>query len=338
MHEVTVLARYGVVTFDLAIASRVFSLATTDGGAEARYRVTVGGPTPGRVMTAEGFEVNVASARHIAARADTIVVPGAVSDGTLSDPLRDVLWQASKRGARIVSFCTGAFALAAAGLLDGRRATTHWLRAQELARNYPMVDVDPRALYVEDDGIFTSGGAAAGIDLALHMIRIDHGAQVADKVARRMVVARQRAEGQAQFNDRWVPEQFGSHLDGTREWIRNNLHRPLTLNEMAGRAFMSPRSFSRHFVEETGLSPIRWVVHQRVQAARAVLASSGVSIEEVAMACGFGSSSSFRQHFRRVTGTTPMAYRTQVRGVDVGEPQGSESVHPRSRPPLRHAA
>jgi transcriptional regulator GlxA family with amidase domain len=309
-HEVAVLAPHGVVAFDLTIPCQVLGMATLAEN-EARYRVTVCGVRRGkRVQTSNGFFLDCQEGPDFAVAAHTVVVPGTADNGWIvNKDVSMVLGQAAAAGARIVSICTGAFAVAAAGLLDGRRATTHWHEAPRLAKDHPSVDVDAHALYVQDGSIFTSAGLASGIDLCLHLVRLDYGAEVANVAARRMVVAPHRSGGQAQFIERPVSVAADQGLDGTREWILRNLERPLTLADMAAYAHRSTRSFSRHFVAETGLSPLQWLVDQRVRAAQTLLEAGDLDVEAIARACGFGSAVSLRQHFRKIVGTTPMAYR-----------------------------
>jgi AraC family transcriptional activator FtrA len=225
--------------------------------------------------------------------------PDAVLDG-----LRAVV----ARGGRAVSICAGTFALAYAGLLDGKRATTHWAWAAELARGFPAVKVDPDSLYVDEGQVLTSAGLSAGIDLCLHIIRRDHGEEVGAEVARAMVAPPHRDGGQAQFIERPLPERHGS-LEPVRRWALSDLSRPLDVATMAAQAAVSPRTFARRFVAETGTTPLRWLHAQRLLEARRMLERTDLSIEEVASRSGFGSAPSLREHFRRSLRTTPTAYR-----------------------------
>ncbi len=216
----------------------------------------------------------------------------------------------------LASVCTGAYVIAATGLLDGRRATTHWMWAAEFAARYPEVDVDPSVLYVADPeaGLFTSAGTAAGIDMCLHMVRLDHGAEVANTVARRMVVPPHRDGGQAQFVLAPVPaESSDDDLRATLEWASANLDRELSVDELARRAAMTPRTFARRFKQATGTTPLQWVLHQRVVGAQEALETTDLPIEMIALRCGFGSAAGLRQHFGRVVGTNPVAYRATFR-------------------------
>jgi transcriptional regulator GlxA family with amidase domain len=210
----------------------------------------------------------------------------------------------------MVSYCSGAFALAAAGILDGRHATTHWMYADKLARRYPSVRVVPDVLYVDDGQVMTSAGTAAGIDLSLHIVRRDYGSDVANKVARRMVVPPHRDGGQAQFVDLPVPPVDDTVLLGpTLDWIVDHLAEPLTVDAMAAHAMVSPRTFARRFRAVTGTTPLQWLLHQRVAHARRLLETSDLPIERIADASGLGSAANLRAHFQRVVGTTPTSYR-----------------------------
>jgi transcriptional regulator GlxA family with amidase domain len=246
-------------------------------------------------------------------RADTVVVPGYrhVVDRPADDAL-EALRGVYKRGGRVVSICTGAFALAHAGLLDGRRATTHWAFAGKLAEMFPSVAVAANALYVDEGRVLTSAGLSAGIDLCLHLVRRDHGEAVGAAVARVMIAAPHRDGGQAQFIDRPIPDGNGS-LDEARRWALENLGGPVDVVTWARQASVSPRTFARRFVAETGTTPLRWLHSQRVLEARRLLESTDMPVEEVASRSGFGSAPSLREHFRRATETTPTAYRRTFR-------------------------
>jgi transcriptional regulator GlxA family with amidase domain len=223
------------------------------------------------------------------------------------------LANAHKRGARVVSICTGAFVLAAAGLLDGKRATTHWMDAAALSARFPGVAVDPGVLYIDEESVLTSAGIAAGIDLCLHIVRKDFGAELANEVARRLVVAPHRSGGQAQFVLQPVAEPRGQRLEGTRTWVLDRLAEPLTVARMAKHAGKSLRTFARHFHEETATSPLQWLLRHRILAAQRLLEQTDLSVDRVAGDAGFGSSVSLRVHFRRELNTTPLAYRRAFR-------------------------
>jgi transcriptional regulator GlxA family with amidase domain len=249
--------------------------------------------------------------------ADTVIVlPGRNPSDPPPPAVLDAIRRAGTRGARLVSICTGVFVLAYAGVLDGRRATTHWLDADELARRFPAVDVDPNVLYVDEGQILTSAGTAAGIDLCLHIVRLDHGAEVANGLARRMVVPPHRDGGQAQYVDAPVPaHQREDPLATTLDWAVARLDRPLTVEELARRAFMSPRTFARRFRETTGTTPLQWLLRQRILLAKRLLETDDAGIELVALQCGFGSATALRTHFRRQVGVSPLAYRRTFRRV-----------------------
>jgi len=311
MHQLAVLALPGVVPFDLSTPCEVFGRVRVPGVAKA-YDVRVCGLS--RTVRAEAFDVQVRWRLDLLEGAHTIVVPG------LSDPFAPVppaacaaLVAAAARGARIASICSGAFVLAAAGLLDGQRATTHWLAASELARRYPRVTVDPNVLFVDNGRILTSAGAAAGLDLCLHLVRQDHGAAVAADVARLSVMPLQREGGQAQFIVHDTPPAAPS-LQPLLDWLAAHPARSPSLAEMASRAGMSSRTFSRRFLEQTGETPVQWLLGARVRHAQRLLETTGRSVEQVASAAGFGSASAFRTRFARVVGTSPQAYRRAFRG------------------------
>lgn len=305
-HAVAVLALEAVVAFDLAIATQV--LGHPD---EQLYALEACAARPGVLATTTAFAALVPHGLDAVARADTVVVPGYdPRGGTGATPaVLDALNAAAERGARIVSICTGAFALAAAGLLDGRRATTHWQHAAALARRHPRVRVEPDVLYVDEGQIMTSAGVAAGIDLCLHLVRTDHGAEAANAVARRMVVAPVREGGQAQFVARPVAPDDATSLAPTRAWMLEHLGAPVTIAACARHAGWSERSFARRFAAETGTSPLRWLHAQRVLEARRLLEATDLPVELVAQRCGFGTAGTLRGHFRRATATTPTAYR-----------------------------
>jgi transcriptional regulator GlxA family with amidase domain len=252
------------------------------------------------------------------AEADTVLVPASHeedgADARLPGPLADAFARI-RPGTRVASVCTGAFVLAAAGLLDGRPATTHWKSADRFRRLHPRVRLDPDVLYTDDGDVLTSAGEAAGIDLCLHMIRRDHGAAVAAEVARATVVPPHREGGQAQYVQRPVPEPGRrSSTAAARAWALENLHRPVSLRELADREAMSVRTFSRRFREEAGMTPGRWLAQQRLDRARALLEGSDLPVDRVAAEAGFGTATSLRQHFQAALGVSPSAYRRTFRG------------------------
>jgi transcriptional regulator GlxA family with amidase domain len=307
-HRIAVLALPDVVAFDLATPFQLL---------RRHYELTLCATDPGPVQTTSGFPLVAGRGLDALAEADTILVPGFDPRPHGWPPPRpglDALRAAHVRGARIASICTGAFALAAAGLLDGRGVATHWRHARRLAELYPKAIVDPDVLYVDDGDLLSSAGVAAGIDLCLHLLRRDHGVEAANKAARQSVVAPHRAGGQAQFIERAVPATDGGSLEGTRAYALEHLDRPLTVKQLARHACTSERTFNRRFRRETGATPLRWLHAQRIDYARRLLEGSDLSIEAVARRCGFGSAATLRQHFRRATATTPTAYRRTFAG------------------------
>ncbi|HEX8120274.1 MAG TPA: helix-turn-helix domain-containing protein [Solirubrobacteraceae bacterium] len=307
-HRVVALVFPGVVAFDLATPAQVFGHRVE----RRRYSFRVATPSPGEIPTSTGFSIVASHGLEALEEADTVVVPGH-HDVARAWP-QDALDALRAFDGRIVSICTGAFVLAAAGLLDGRRATTHWNDAALLAELYPAVRVDPDVLYVEDGRILTSAGVAAGIDLCLHLVHHDHGAAVANAVARRIVVAPHRSGGQAQFVDRPLPPTADDGLERTRAWALERLGEPLSVAAMARHALMSERSFARRFRAETGTTPLRWLIEQRVAHARRLLERTDLPVEAVAAESGFGTAVGLREHFGRAVQTTPTAYRAAFRG------------------------
>ena len=314
MHRVAILCFDGLVAFDVAAPGQAFMLAARSGG-EPLYEVTTCSPDGQPVRTTSGFQLVPASRPSALRRADTIVVPGYAA--ILDPPPEEVLSAiraAAERGTRLMSICTGAFALAHAGALDGRRATTHWAWAGEMAKRFPAVEVEPDALFVDEGEVLTSAGLSAGIDLSLHVIRRDFGVAAGERVARHMVAPPHREGGQAQFF-RPEPPSGGGSLEPTRRWALERLAEPLDVAAMSRHAGVSPRTFARRFREETGTTPLQWLLAQRVLEARRLLEESGLPIEEVACRSGFGTAASLRDHFRRATATTPSAYRRSFQPV-----------------------
>ena len=248
------------------------------------------------------------------AGADTIILPG-LADPTAQIPedVLEALRAAAEGGTRIASICVGAFTLAAAGLLDGLRATTHWAAAKELSRRYPDVDVDADVLFVDNGQILTSAGAAAGLDLCLHMIRQDHGSAVAADAARLAVMPLERDGGQAQYIVHEQRDAEGSNLEPLLRWMEENAHRELTLDDIATRATMSSRTLNRCFREQTGTTPLQWLRRSRIRRAQYLLETTGHSVERIALQVGFGSPTSSRDRFKRLVGISPQAYRRAFR-------------------------
>ena len=301
-----------VAAFELSVGHEVFGLDRSElVDPWFEYRVVAAGQHP-IAVTNGSWTISTPYRLADLADADTILVPAWYSFDAPTDPaVLDALRAAHRRGARIISVCSGAFLLAEAGLLDGRRATTHWQYTGRLAERFPAIDVDPDVLYVESgDGIYTSAGTAAGIDLCLHIVRLDHGADVANAVARRMVVPAHRDGGQSQFVAAPVPEEPDDDtLSPTLDWAVAHLDEPLTVEDLARRALMSPRTFARRFRAATGTTPLQWLLRQRILHAQQLLESTQLPVELIAHRCGFGSATALRVHFRRATGTSPLAYR-----------------------------
>ena len=320
MHTVVALAMPAVEPFDLAIPAQVFG----DRIQASRYRFTVCSPTPGLVASTTGYSVVAEHGLGALEAADTVVVPGYLPLDDPGEEVGAVLRQAAARGSRVVSVCTGAFALAAAGLLDHRRAATHWQYADQLAARYPAVKVDPDVLWVDEGNVLTSAGLAAGIDLCVQLVRADYGSEVAVEVARHMVVAPHRDGGQAQWLQRPVPPP-GQSLAGTCEWALEHLDEPLTVAVLARHAGWAPRTFSRRFVAETGIAPLRWLTAARVREARRLLEISDLPVEIVAARTGLGSAANLRLHLARDAGATPTAYRAAYQGrqPDAQAPPGA---------------
>lgn len=319
-HVVAAVAGTQVAGFELGVATEVFGLDRSelvDPWYDFRLVAAVG-DEPIEVIDG-GYHIVTPWRLDELTRADTIVVPAwRFFHETTPPALVEALRAAHERGARLLSVCSGAFLLAEAGLLDGRPATTHWMYTDELAARYPEIDVDPEVLYVDGgDGIYTSAGTAAGIDLCLHIVRLDHGAEVANAVARRMVVAAHRDGGQSQFVAVPVPAQPDDDtLSPTLDWALEHLDEPLSVDDLARRALMSPRTFARRFRGATGTTPLQWLLRQRIALAQRLLETTELPIELIATRCGFGSATALRVHFRRATGTTPLAYRRTFRVDD----------------------
>lgn len=281
------------------------------------YEVRVCGAAPGLVAGGDGLAYHVGHGLSALGRADIVFVPGYRHPDREDPPPAVVaaLVGAHARGARLAAISTGAFALAATGLLDGRRATTHWHYTRALAARYPLVQVDENVLFVDEGTVLTSAGAASGIDLCLHILRGDLGVAASNHAARRLVAAPYRSGGQAQYVPRSVPEPLGERFADTREWALYRLGEPLTLDLLARQAGVSARTFSRRFVEETGYTPMQWVMRARLDLARELLERSERGVEQIAADVGLGTGANLRLHFQRILGTTPSEYRrTFTRG------------------------
>lgn len=318
MHRVAVLLLPPVVGFDATIAPTLFGQAEGPDG-EPLYEVTVCSVDEGPVSSINGFAMIATAGPEALAAADTVVIPGtryapARIEGTLAPEVRAAL-NTIRPGTRLVSICTGAFVLAAAGLLDGRPATTHWRFADTLQALFPSVRVDENVLFVDDGDVLTSAGLAAGIDLCLHIIRSDHGTQVANEVARYCVVPPWREGGQAQFIDRHVPVADHASTAASREWALAHLDEQLSVQALARHAHMSPRTFNRRFRAETGEAPGSWIRNRRIDRARELLESRNLPVDEVARLSGLGTGGNLRHHLRRGVGMSPSSYRKVYQGV-----------------------
>jgi len=302
-HRVAILAVDGVLPLDFAIPAQIFLER-----AWLPYRTTLCAERP-KVEVATGYSLVVPGTLTDVRGADTVIVPGFVDHGRVfSDEVLDALRHVDRRGRRVVSICTGAFALAAAGLLDGLSATTHWHDVDELAKRYPQVTVDRDVLYIDNGQVLTSAGIASGIDLCLHIVRRDLGAAVANRLARLIVAAPHRDGGQTQFIEAPVGTTDGS-LSTTRSWALEHLGEPLSVRDLARHASVSERTVARRFVDETGSPPLQWLLGARIQRARELIETADLSVDQVARHCGLGTAANLRLHFRRFVGTTPTAYR-----------------------------
>ena len=309
-HRLAVVALDGVAAFDLGVAVQIFRSCTGRDGRRL-YDVLVCTPDGRPVRSGGDFGVLPDHGLEALDGADTVLVPGVYGSALDNEPppaLLDALRQAARRG-RVMSICTGAFVLAAAGLLDGRPATTHWYHAERFRRRYPAVRLDPNVLFVDDGRILTSAGVGAGIDLCLHVVRRDHGDETANRTARRCVVAPWRDGGQSQFIERPVVAPAEASTAAARDWALRHLDEPLDLLAVARHARMSVRTFTRRFRAETGTSFARWLGQQRVELARDLLETTSLPIDQVAARCGFGTAASMRQHLRAALGVAPSAYR-----------------------------
>jgi transcriptional regulator GlxA family with amidase domain len=312
LRSVAVLLQEPVALFEFGVLAEVFGIDRTDDGIPPfDYRVCA--ETPGPLDSRNGTTVTAAFGLEAAADADLIAVPASSSARTPSPAVVQVLRDAVDRGAWVMSVCSGAFTLGAAGILDGRDCTTHWQHAGELAQEHPLARVDPDVLYVRDGTVITSAGTAAGIDAALYLVRTELGSAVATTIARRMVVPPHRDGGQRQFIDRPVPTTTAESLGPVLAWMLEHLDEAFTVDDLARRSAMSPRTFARRFVAETGTTPHQWVTDQRVLRARQLLEDTDLPVEAVARDAGFGSAALLRHHFTRCTGITPTAFRTQRR-------------------------
>ncbi|UUU36714.1 DJ-1/PfpI family protein [Streptomyces sp. CA-210063] len=310
-HRVVVLAVDGVYPFELGIPSRVFEAA------DGRYEVLTCSVDGRPVRTNSDFSITVEHGPEALRAADTVVIPPFTTTAVPPKVPQTVVQALASvtSGTRLVSICTGAFVLAAAGLLDGRSATTHWMVADLFRASFPQVALDPDALFIDDGDIVTSAGAASGLDVCLHIIRKDHGSEVANQVARICVAPPWRDGGQAQYIQHPVPEATATGTATARQWALENLHEPMTLTDLAEYSHMSLRTFVRRFTEEVGMSPGRWLIRQRVDRARHLLETTDLPVDEIAGQVGFAGGTSLREHLHAAIGVSPLAYRRTFRGT-----------------------
>ncbi len=306
LHRVAVLVLEGAKPMDVGIPAQVFTTRPS-----MPYEVRVCGAAPGLVTGGDGLSYHVADGLDALVWADTVFIPGyRFPDRDDTPPVVvDALIRAHDRGARLAAISTGAFALAATGLLDGKRATTHWHYTRSLAAKHPLVQVDENVLFVDEDSVLTSAGAASGLDLCLHILRGDLGVAASNHAARRLVAAPYRSGGQAQYVPRSLPEPVGERFAATREWALHRLGEPLTLEALARHAAVSPRTLSRRFVDDTGYTPMQWVMRARIDVARELLERSERGVEQIATEVGLGTGANLRLHFQHILGTTPTEYR-----------------------------
>ncbi len=308
LKKVVLLAIPGVAPFEFGVVCEAFGI---DRSAHLgpKFDFTIATAEPGPVRTSLGYDMVITTGLEVAADADLIAVPAHDVDAAVHPAVAEVLRNAAARGAWVLSVCSGAFTLAKAGLLSGRSATTHWMHAERLARDFPDVTVDPDVLFVEDGRIITSAGTAAGIDACLHLIRTELGAASANVVARRMVVPPQRSGGQSQYIATPIPVHRSDSFAEVTEWMLENLEQDLTIDELSRRALMSPRTFARRFKADLGTTPGAWLNRQRLLRAQQLLEESSLGLDAVAAESGFGTASVMRHHFAKSLNTTPAAYR-----------------------------
>jgi len=313
LHNVAAVVLQGTAPFELAVLCEVFGVDRSAQGLP-NFDFAAVLAEPGPIRTEVGLTLDSPHRLDRLEAADLIAVPAASPhDRDLPRGLAEALWRALDRGARVMSVCSGAFFLGAAGLLDGRRCTTHWMYADDLQRAFPAATVDPDVLYVDDGEVLTSAGTAAGIDLCLHVVREAYGAAVANAFARRMVVPPHREGGQAQYVETPVPPPRPDSLERLLDWMAGHLDRVMTVESLAARAHMSPRTFARRFRAETGTTPYHWLTQQRLLLAQRMLEETDETVDVVADRSGFGNAAALRHHFGRWRGTTPQSYRRTFR-------------------------
>lgn len=312
MKTVACIIQDGFAPFEFGVACEAFGLDRSDDGVPT-FDFRVVAADPGAIASKIGFSVNVDNDLSFAYQADLVVVCPIPREwwGATDPRILDVVRDAAARGAWLLSVCSGSFVIAEAGVLDGRRATTHWKYADEMSAMFPQIDVDPDVLFVQDGRIITSAGTAAGLDACLHLLRQEIGAELTNRVARRMVVPPQRDGGQAQYIDRPLPVAQSDSFTTVTDWAIGNLREELTVDQLASRAHMSPRTFARRFKAEHGATPAVWLARQRIIQAQRLLERTDLSLDAIAAECGFGSAAVLRQNFSRVLATTPTAYRAK---------------------------
>lgn len=317
IRSVAAVVADGVAPFELGVACELFALDRSDQQLPT-YEFGLAAVTPGPVVTTAGFTLSVPDGLDRLTEADVIVLPaGSWTEGVPDPRLANALIAAHARGAHIMAICRGAFVLAATGLLDRRRATTHWRWSADFRRRFPAVQLDPNVLYVDLGDLSTSAGTAAGIDLGLHLLRRAHGAAVAAEIARRMVVPPHRAGGQAQYIRRPMPTSTDHHpIQDALDWAVARIERPLTVRDLASRAHLAPRTFARQFTATLGTTPHRWLTDRRVERAQQLLETTPLAVAAIAQRCGFGSIDALRASFVHLTGVTPTAYRRDFRDRD----------------------
>ncbi|WP_330240670.1 GlxA family transcriptional regulator [Streptomyces sp. NBC_00525] len=315
LNNVAALMLDDVHPFELGVLCEVFGLDRSDDGLPVHDFAVVSGEGP-RLRTHAGFTIDTPHGLDRLEEADLIAVPAGsrFADREFPEEVLAALRGAVDRGARVLSVCSGAYLLGAAGLLDGRRCTTHWRHADDLARRFPRARVEPDVLYVEDGPVTTSAGTAAGIDACLHLVRQAYGPAAANTIARRMVVPPHRDGGQAQYIERPLPRTRCDTVGDTLAWMERHLDREMTVEQLAAQAHMSPRTFARRFQQETGTTPYRWLLRQRVLLAQHLLETSDETMDTIAGRAGFGNAAALRHQFVRALGTTPQAYRRTFRG------------------------
>lgn len=316
LKKVVLLAIPGVAPFEFGVVCEVFGIDRTDTGGPT-FDFTIATADPGPVRTSLGYDMHIMTGLDAAADADLIAVPAHKLEH-IDERFLDAIRAAADRGAWVLSVCSGAFALAQAGILEGRKATTHWMHADRLARQYPNVTVDPDVLFVEDGKIVTSAGTAAGIDAALHIVRKEYGAAATNVIARRMVVPPQRDGGQSQYIDSPVSESRSDSFAIVTQWMLENLAEDLTVDQLARKALMSSRTFARRFRADMGTTPAAWLNRQRIIRAQQLLEETDYSLETIAQDTGFGTAAVMRHHFVRVLQTSPMAYRRAFGAREAG--------------------